>query len=281
VFDLPEPRPLIVTEHRAHGCRCAACGGQTRPGFPAWVNAPVQYGERSGVLVLYLLHYQLLPEKRLATLMADLFGVHLVTATIARISHDCAERFEGFAAAVRDHVAVAPIKHLDETGFRIGDKTQWLHVASTVLLTFYRVSARRGSLLADLEGAVVHDHWKPYYTLKVVLHALCNAHHLREVKALVEIEKEDWARRMVRLLRRACHAVNLAREQKQPLKPGLIALIERRYDTIVADGLAFHAAQPALIKTRPRGRPPRRVGHNLLLRLGTHNAIKDSRQARS
>ncbi len=30
VFDLPEPRPLIVTEHRAHRCRCAACGPQTR-----------------------------------------------------------------------------------------------------------------------------------------------------------------------------------------------------------------------------------------------------------
>ena len=24
VFDLPEPTPLIVTEHRAHDCRCAA-----------------------------------------------------------------------------------------------------------------------------------------------------------------------------------------------------------------------------------------------------------------
>jgi transposase len=262
VFDLPEPQPLIVTEHRAHGCRCAACGGQTRAGFPDWVNAPVQYGKRIGALVVYLLHYQLLPEKRLATLMADLFGVALVTATIARISQDCAERFQGFAAAVRDRVAAAPVKHLDETGFRI--------VASTVLLTFYRVSARRGSLLANLAGIVVHDHWKPYYTLTGVLHALCNAHHLRELKALVEIEKEDWARRMQRLLRRACHVVNLAREQDGPLKPGLIALIERGYDAIVADGLAFHEAQPALTKTRPRGRPPRRVGHNLLLRLSTH-----------
>ena len=159
---------------------------------------------------------------------------------------------------------------MDETGFRIGGKTQWLHVASTVLLTFYRVSARRGSLLANLAGIVVHDHWKPYYTLTGVLHALCNAHHLRELKALVEIEKEDWARRMQRLLRRACHVVNLAREQDGPLKPGLIALIERGYDAIVADGLAFHEAQPALTKTRPRGRPPRRVGHNLLLRLSTH-----------
>jgi transposase len=273
VFDLPEPQPLIVTEHRAHGCLCAACGTQTRAAFPEGVVAPVQYGKRIAAFVLYLLHYQLLPEKRLAALMADLFGVHLVTATIARISQDCAERFQGFADTLRDHVAAAPVKHMDETGFRIGGKTQWLHIASTIWLTFYRVSPKRGSLLAHVTGIVVHDHWKPYYTLKGVLHALCNAHHLRELKALVEIEKEDWARNMQRLLRRACHATNLARERGVPLKPDLIALIDRCYDAILTQGFAFHEAQPTLIsaevKARRRGRTPRRVGHNLLLRLST------------
>jgi transposase len=34
-----------------------------------------------------------------------------------------------------------------------------------------------------------------------VRHALCNAHHRRELKALVDIEQEDWARRMQRLPR--------------------------------------------------------------------------------
>src|SRR5476651_227209 len=271
VFDLPEPQPLIVTEHRAHICRCAACGTPTRAAFPEGIAAPVQYGKQIGAFVLYLLHYQLLPEKRLAELMADLFGVKLVTATIARISQDCARRFQEFAAVVRDHVAAAPVKHMDETGFRIGGKTNWLHIASTTLLTFYRVCAKRGSLLANVIGIVVHDHWKPYYTLEGVLHALCNAHHLRELKALVEIEKEDWARKMQRLLRRACHARNLAREPGVPLKRSLIALIERCYDTTLAEGLAFHEAQPALIralgKGKGRGRQPRRIGHNLLLRL--------------
>src|SRR3954468_7704191 len=38
-----------------------------------------------------------------------------------------------------------------------------------------------------------------------------NAHPLRELQALVDIEKEEWARRMQRLLRRACHATHLAR----------------------------------------------------------------------
>jgi len=108
-----------------------------------------------------------------------------------------------------------------------------------------------------------------------VLHALCNAHHLRELKALVEIENEDWARKLQRFLRRACHAANLARERGVPLKPRLIECFERCYDAILAEGLAFHEAKEPLARAsmkgagRRRGRAPRRAGHNLLLRLST------------
>ena len=269
VFDLPEPKPLLVAEHRAHTCRCLHCGTQTKAAFPEGVTAPTQYGPRIEAFVLYLQNHQLLPEKRLAMLMADLFGVNLATATIARISQDYAARCQAFVDTLREQVANAPVKHMDETGFRVGGKTQWLHIASTFLLTFYRVSLKRGSLMENVSGIVVHDHWKPYYTLSGVLHALCNAHHLRELKALVEIEKEDWARRMQRLLRVACHVTNLAREADVLLKPSLIALIERRYDAIITAGTAFHEAQPPVGKPGRRGRQPRRVGHNLLLRLLT------------
>jgi transposase len=274
VFDLPEPRPLIVTEHRAHRCRCANCGTQTQASFPEQVTAPVQYGMRISAVVVYLLNFHFIPEHRLAEVMADLFDVTLSRATIGRMSADCAQRFQGFADAVRTLIVTAPLKHLDETGFRIGGKTQWLHIACTLLLTFYRVSVKRGSLLSGVTGIIVHDHWKPYYTMTGVLHALCNAHHLRELQALVEIEKEEWARKMQRLLRRACHATNLARKRGIPLDHRLIALILRCYDATVAEGIAFHQALPPLAaKTtkggKKRGPQPRRTGHNLLLRLST------------
>ena len=173
VFDLPAPQALIVTEHRAHGCRCVACGVKTRAAFLEGVSAPVEYGERISAFVLYVLHYQLLPEKRLAALMADLFGGQAghrnhrpvqpgLRSTVPRVLAD----------AGRDRVGGAPVKHMDETGFLIGGKTQWLHIASTVWSTFYRVSAKRGSLLAKVTGIVVHDHWKPYYTMTGKLHAL-------------------------------------------------------------------------------------------------------------
>ena len=89
----------------------------------------------------------------------------------------------------------------------------------------------------------------------------------------MEIEKEDWAHKMQRLLRRACHATNLAREQGVLLTPGPIApSIERSYDAILAAGLEFHEAQPALVQ-RPGAavaQARRRVGHNLLVPASEH-----------
>src|SRR3974377_291626 len=86
-------------------------------------------------------------------MIAGLLGIRLVAATIARMSRTCAARLQDFVTAVRDLVAGAPVKHMDETGFRVGGQTPWLHVACTAWLTFYRVCAKRGSLLADVVHA--------------------------------------------------------------------------------------------------------------------------------
>src|SRR5215467_4446958 len=81
---------------------------------------------------------------------------------------------------------------------------------------------------------------------------------------------------MQRLLRRACHITNRARERGVPLRPRLIECFERRYDAILAEGLAFHETQLPLVRAviksggKRRGRAPRRTGHNLLLRLAKH-----------
>src|SRR6516162_9320391 len=88
--------------------------------------------------------------------------------------------------------------------------------------------------------------------------------------------KEEWASKMQRLLRRACHITNRARERGVPLRPRLIECFERRYDAILAEGLAFHETQLPLVRAvikaggKRRGRAPRRTGHNLLLRLAKH-----------
>jgi Transposase IS66 family/Family of unknown function (DUF6444) len=135
------------------------------------------------------------------------------------------------AAHIGGLAAQAPARHLDETGFRVAGKGQWLHTVSTETLTFYRVSEKRGAIAEGLEGGVVvHDHFKPYYGLTDVAHAFCNAHHLRELKALIEIDKEPWANDMSDLLVEANAAVRAAREAGETaLAPAAIEGFVNRY----------------------------------------------------
>lgn len=248
VFDIPAPKVAVV-EHQAEVKACS-CGHHTMAPFPKGVTAPVQYGSRMKALAVYLSIQQLIPEDRLQQTFADLFALPVSTATLVTLNEDCATQVAAGQEAVLNSLKSAPVKHLDETGFRMGGKTQWLHVISTDQATHYRVSPKRGDLLEGLSGVIVHDHWKPYFMLENVKHALCNAHHLRELKALEEIEKEPWAFKMSQLLRL------LPRLKDPPLER-----VMKLYDTYVKAGLAFHTFQPPLSERK------KRTGHNLLLRL--------------
>ena len=55
-------------------------------------------------------------------------------------------------------------------------------------------------ILPDFKGILVHDHWKSYFTYTDMTHALCNAHHLRELKFLHEQHHMKWAEKMSSLL---------------------------------------------------------------------------------
>jgi len=173
-----------------------------------------------------------------------------------------------FENEVLSQIKVSPAKHLDETGFRVSGKTHWLHVASTRNLTYYHLSPKRKALLEGLTGTVIHDHWRPYYKLPNVQHGLCNQHHLRELKSLIENEKEPWARKMQRFLRFSLGRRKQYEENPIPDKE-LMRLFEL-FDRIVDEGLRFHERQPPFSKKAKRGRTAKRTGHNLLLRLQNH-----------
>ena len=270
VFDLPEPSPLEVTEHRAHSCRCPGCDTLTRAGFPDEIRGPVQYGRRITGVAACLLHAQLLPEKRLSELMDDLFGVRISKATIAAMAERTAQRFNGLIAhltrVLRSRIAV---KHLDETPVRVDAGQSWFHVLSTPLLAALRLGTGRGDVGRDFNGILVHDAFASYFSLEGVRHAPCHAHHLRELKALARLDGEPWAEKMRTLLRRARKAAASARDNDREVPDDLRANISREWDGILDEAIAFHESQPPLDSARPE-RPRRRRGHNCALRLSNH-----------
>lgn len=272
VFDLPEPR-LEVTEHQARIYCCAHCRAMTTADFPDGVNAHVQYGPRVRAAAIYCNVQQLIPEDRVCQLLRDLFGAaSLCAASVTNWVNSAARTLGGVVEHILARLTDGGVRHLDETGLRVAGKLHWLHSVSSLVFTHYRLSAKRGDVPVFLSGGtIVHDHFKPYYAhiSAVDAHALCGAHHLRELKAIEEIEKEPWARPMSELLNTANRLKHEAQDRGEtkllePVRQGIIV----KYKAIVAKGFAFHKRQPPLAKRLGgRGRQARRPGNNLLLRL--------------
>jgi transposase len=272
VFDLVE-RPLMVTEHQASIYRCEHCRDVTKAAFPDGVVSAVQYGERVKAAAVYLNIQQLIPEDRTAQALSDLFGAPLICpASIVAWVGKKAQELGQVYACIGERVAEAKVRHLDETGFRIAGKLQWLHTTSSLTFTFYRADEKRGAIPEDLQGGVVvHDHFLPYRRLDAVDHAFCNAHILRELNSLIEFDHEPWAELMRDMLLAANLAVDKARKAgARALAADELAAFVERYWAAVRLGLAFHRALPNLAtKASPRRRVKRRPGDNLLQRLKT------------
>ena len=261
VFDLPKPK-VQVTEHQSECKICPWCKASNKASFPESVKSPVSYGCGVKSWAIYLQHGQLIPEKRLAELFKDVFKLPISAASLASFAIELAPKLEKWMGLESKALAQAPVKHVDETGFRIAGKTSWLHSIGTEKATLYRAS-KRGDVPENLRGIVVHDHFKSYYSkIKGASHALCNAHHLRELKQLIENKKvkETWAQSMYRLL------VLLSKLVKKPVALSVPDRFKKVYESVVARGLAYHQSLPQLAKGK-RGRRAKRKGHNLLIRL--------------
>jgi len=264
VFDIPEMKKPFVTEHQFEIKRCPGCRKKVKIQQNNNIKAPVQYGPRTKAIVSYLNIHNLIPENRVAKIMSGLFGMPISEATVENVAKKCVANIGCVVGQVEKYLKFAPVKGADESGIRIAGKTHWLHTLCSDQAVHYRVSEKRGDIPKDLVGAVVHDHFISYYAkLENVQHALCNAHHLRELKAVIEIDKEPWARNMRRLL---LVGHRFAEQKRLDINSQWLARFKKLYDQIIIRGLSFHE-NLGVFKKPSRGRIKRRPGHNLLLRL--------------
>jgi len=195
----------FVTEYRAQileneqGTRFVAA-------FPEGVKRPVQYGLNLKANAVYMSQFQLIPYDRIRDHFQDQMQIPVSAGSIFNFNKDAYDRLEGFEQWVKNQLAQSNLMHADETGINIGGKRHWLHCASNTSLTWFHPHTKRGTeamdeigILPRFKGVLCHDHWKPYYRYDCI-HALCNAHHLRELERAWEQDRQQWGKEMQTLL---------------------------------------------------------------------------------
>ena len=270
VFDLPEVPRLYCVEHWILKRRCP-CGHATSSSFPAGVTAPVCYGPRIRALGIYLVSYQHLPYVRAAEILSDWARAPISVATLQAFVAQGAEGLQEFLEEIRSQLEGADVAHFDETGGRIAGELSWIHCASTEQLTLYTVHSKRGrdgidaaGVLAGFEGTAVHDGWAPYRLYQKARHALCGAHHLRELLGAEE-QGQTWAAAMSALLLDAKDAVDQAGAAGQDHLSGrALATLRDCYRDVIKLG---YEQNPDLGPDSGGRRPKRTKAQNLLLRL--------------
>lgn len=274
VFDLPKTS-LQVTEHQLEVKICPCCHVKSQPALPPGItDAQVQYGPILKAQATYLMNQHLVPSRRVGEILADFYGANLSSGSIVRWSDEAYRILAPFEFEVKEAIINSPVVHFDETGMRCAGALHWLHSASTAELTFFGLHKERGmgamkefGVLPRFKGIAVHDHWKTYFKFESCLHALCNAHIVRELLFLHEEFKERWAGKMKKLILRMHRLVDQAKERGQEqLARATRRKLEHKFKKILASGYRYHEDDVAFARGA-RGRIKQTKGKNLLDRL--------------
>jgi transposase len=257
----------VVTEWRAQTLEDSQNNRHVAP-FPESVTRPVQYGIGVKANSVYMSQYQLIPYNRIEDHFEDQMQIPVSSGSIYNFNQDAYERLEYFDQWVRKQLASSPLLHVDETGINISGKQYWLHNTSNAGFSFYYPHGKRGSeaideigILTAFHGILCHDHWKPYFRYGT-FHSLCNAHHLRELERAWEQDKQQWAQKMMALLRE----INKATDDAGGC---LNVITSEHYRKHYRDLLEEAQKEcPAPDETnKKKGRVPRSKARNLLERL--------------
>jgi len=120
------------------------------------------------------------------------------------------------------------------------------------------------NIIPQFGGVLCHDHWKPYYRYKQLLHSLCNAHHARGGTRAFEQDGQLWAQKMDELLKTINNAVHEAGGALNDIKA---TSYRQQYQELLARAESECPA-PEKEKTKgKRGRLKRSKSRNLLERL--------------
>ena len=233
----------VVTEHRSYSGFCECCNAKIENEMP--VQNIITYGETVKSFVAMLSCEGLVSINRIKTMLFEITDgvIRVSEGTIAKWNKELSGKLASFIKGIKEKLLLQAVLRKDETGIRVANSLQWLHVLSNEAMTLYFSHKKRGNeadkeidILPAYSGVLVHDHFKGLYTFRCD-HAECNAHILRYLKSVVETQKRAWATAMIVFL---VNANSMVKKQKASNISGLgdavVAECYSRYDEILGQG---------------------------------------------
>jgi len=121
------------------------------------------------------------------------FGLEVSRGGLYRALTRMANRAQPTYDQLVETARQAPVNGMDETGWKVGGRLQWLHVAVSAQVTVYAILPGRGYgqsvaiLGAEYDGFLIHDGWAPYYRFALAFHQSCLAHLLKRCREMAQV----------------------------------------------------------------------------------------------
>ena len=268
VFDIE--LKFIVREYRAE-VLIGSDGHRYVAEFPKHITKAVQYGPSVRSFAVYASQYQLIPYNRVQEIFKNQFGLEISQGSISNFNREAWQKLESFEKESIEELSRSTVLNADETGIKVDGELAWMHVLGDNKTTFYFAHEKRGKeaidamgVIPNYSGVLCHDHWKPYLGYDC-LHALCNAHHLRELQWVIDFKEQKWAKSMKKFL---SGLNDLVEKNGGVLSEDIQQKKLKRYREIIKQGqLECPTYLPARGKKK-KGKVKQTKERNLLERLG-------------
>lgn len=245
---------------------------------PIGISRPIQYGSSIKSMAVYLSIYQLIPYGRIEEYFRDQVQVPISAGSLYNFNAEAFDLLKKFEEIAQKKLQTSAFLHHDETGINVNGKGHWLHGALNDKWTLFMPHKSRGkeamdemNILPWFKGVAIHDHWFPYFRYTECHHALCNAHHLRELQAVVEKHpNQTWALLIKSLLLEINKAVH---EAGGILSAEVADSYRERYRKILEKGdEECPLLSPPPETPKKRGKIKKTKERNLLERLRNYEA---------
>jgi transposase len=191
-----------VTEEHVQIGYCEKCGKRHEGTFSEKFINPVNYGDVTKALIPLLNTRMNLPVNKISELISILTDskIQISDGTVINIIDVLAKKSAPTVERIKEYLIECGLLLVDETGCRTNGKLNWFQIFTNDRFTLFSHNKKRGSLLFEDEdllafftGIILHDHFKAYYRYNHLTHAECNDHIDRQLKAVNEILKHEWA----------------------------------------------------------------------------------------